>query len=291
MHLDGDESDANNYVNEQYTQEGGRPMSEFKEIGPSGLAVRQSGGSAGPVLLCHGNSLAAELYDKQLRSSLGENTCLFALDLPGHGNSPDDPEQYTPASLVNSIVEVVDALALDQPILVGHSLGGHLMTQVAARIGPIRGLFVFSTPLLTSLAAMPEAFLPNPAIDLLFKAELCDDEVATLTSLFAPGGGEDAERVERALRRADPLFRSTLAAALRGEYPDEVALARGLKAPVAIVHGANDPLVSYAYLKQLNLPNMWREEVQIIDDAGHLPHLDSAERFNALLGAFVEDVS
>lgn len=254
------------------------------------IAVRQSIGQAGPVLLCHGNSLGAELFEAQLRSSLGERYRLVAIDLPGHGDSTDAPSRYPLESLVSVILELLDTLELFRPVLVGHSLGGHLLAQAASRVPGCRGLLIAGTPLLPSAMAVSEAFHPHPALGLLFQAELDEAERRLLLELLSPASPGSASRVERLLCRADPRFRSALAAAVGGGYPDEVALVRALDAPVAILHGARDAVVNLDYVKRLHLPNLWRGAVQILDGAGHMAHLDIPERFNALLGAFLEDV-
>ncbi len=254
------------------------------------MAVRQSSGTVGAALFCHGNSLAAELFHKQLRSSLGERIRLIAVDLPGHGDSPDVPDLYSPPALVGTIIEVIEELDLQRPVLVGHSLGGHLMTAVASAVAEPRGLFLIGTPLLTSAAAAGEAFQLDTAAGLLFKQELDDAEVSSLSTLLIPGGGADAELVKRAVRRTDPRFRSSMAAALQNDCPDEVALARTMQAPVALTLGAEDPVINHSYMERLELPNLWRGEIQFIDDAGHVPQLDAPERLNELLKEFMDEV-
>jgi pimeloyl-ACP methyl ester carboxylesterase len=39
------------------------------------------------------------------------------------------------------------------------------------------------------------------------------------------------------------------------------------------------------------MPTLWRGEVQVIEGAGHSPHWERPERFNALLADFVADVT
>jgi pimeloyl-ACP methyl ester carboxylesterase len=60
--------------------------------------------------------------------------------------------------------------------------------------------------------------------------------------------------------------------------------------PLAIVHGADEQLVNLDYIRSLTMPSLWRDEVQIIEDAGHAPHWERPDRFNALLAEFVADV-
>jgi len=266
-------------------------MQRLDTVGPALLAVRQSEGTGAPVLLCHGNSMGAAIFDPLLDSPLGARYRMIAVDLPGHGDSPRNEERYTPPQLVQSLVEVAEALRLKRPALVGHSLGGHLMIGVAQQLGAVRGVFAFGTPLLQSAAAAAEAFLPHPAVGLLFQGPLREEEQASLAALLAPGGGDDAALVLRLLRRTDARFRSVLASALLAGHADEVAIARGLDAPVALAHGSDDPLVNLAYLERLELPNLWRGKVQIIDGAGHVPQLDAPDRLHSLLGEFLDEVA
>lgn len=77
----------------------------------------------------------------------------------------------------------------------------------------------------------------------------------------------------------------------RGELKNEVEILRNLDAALAVLHGAEDAFVSLEYIEKLAIPRLWRDEVQVIDGAGHYPHVEKPEKFNALLGAFVESCS
>ena len=59
----------------------------------------------------------------------------IAIDLKGHGLSdkPLGPGEYTIDSLVEHLRDILDALHLDQPALVGHSLGASLIYHFASR--------------------------------------------------------------------------------------------------------------------------------------------------------------
>jgi len=59
--------------------------------------------------------------------------------------------------------------------------------------------------------------------------------------------------------------------------------------PLAILHGAGEQFINGNYFRTLKAPTLWRDEVQTIHDAGHLPQWEQTERFNALLAAFVTD--
>lgn len=56
--------------------------------------------------------------------------CAIAIDLPGHGDDPTPPEEVTLQDYLNCIKSTVEALN-EPPILVGHSMGGVLIGDVA----------------------------------------------------------------------------------------------------------------------------------------------------------------
>jgi pimeloyl-ACP methyl ester carboxylesterase len=56
------------------------------------------------------------------------------------------------------------------------------------------------------------------------------------------------------------------------------------------VHGAGEQLVSHGYLRKLNIPALWRGQVQVIPDAGHALHQEAPQRFTALLTDFTSDL-
>jgi pimeloyl-ACP methyl ester carboxylesterase len=70
---------------------------------------------------------------------------------------------------------------------------------------------------------------------------------------------------------------------------DQIAVAAGLKQPLAVLHGAQEQLINGDYFGTLTMPTLWRGAVQVIDDAGHIPQWEQPDRFNALLDAFVSE--
>ena len=103
-------------------------------------------------------------------------------------------------------------------------------------------------------------------------AETIDrDEVAAyVASFFAPGFADiPAFFVEDALR-TDGRARAGISGGIgSGGNHDETVIVRDLKAPLAVLHGAEDQLVNGAYFASLTMPTLWRGSVQTIPGAGH----------------------
>lgn len=267
-------------------------IERFLEVEEQTIAITESEGAGPPVLMVHSNSLSGESFFAQLDSDLGKRYRLVAMDLPGHGRSKkaSDPAKIYSSSGYGSIIAgTILQLDMKEPVLVGHSLGGHLLLEESPATA--KGICIFGTPPLGVPPAPAEAFLPNPALGASFKGELSDEEISALAASFFQDGTTPPQFVFDNIRKTDPAARATVGAALAtGNFKDEIALAKGLTCPLAIIHGANDSLVNLEYIRALSLPTLWRGEVQIIEGAGHSPQLEASVEFNRLLTEFLEDV-
>src|SRR4051812_24557130 len=104
----------------------------------TGLTVRvveRGDPAAPPVLFIHGWGCSAYVFDRNLPVIANAGFRAIAVDLKGHGLSdkPLDPTEYVVDSLVEHVREIFDALQLESPALVGHSMGGSLIYHFAAR--------------------------------------------------------------------------------------------------------------------------------------------------------------
>ncbi len=82
------------------------------------------------VLLVHATGFHARCWDRVV-AALPEGTHVYALDMRGHGRS-EKVEPYVWDSFGDDLKEFVAHLGLRGAIGVGHSMGGHCVTQVAA---------------------------------------------------------------------------------------------------------------------------------------------------------------
>ncbi|KHD90039.1 MAG: hypothetical protein OM95_00525 [Bdellovibrio sp. ArHS] len=127
------------------------------------IPIYKSSGHHGPaILLVHGNSSSSRSYVKQILGSLGVHRKIFALDLPGYGQSgkmpvhlplPVDAQglplgfpQYQ-SGLVEAISLVANDAAVNAEVVVGWSLGGDLtlLTQGLGLLPNVKGIMMFGT--------------------------------------------------------------------------------------------------------------------------------------------------
>lgn len=252
-------------------------------------------GNKGPaVILVHGNSQSALSFRYQLESPLSEKYRLFALDLPGHGRSSPakNPEKtYSLPGYARILSLFTESLGLEDAVLVGTSLGGHIILEASSKLKGAKGFLINGTPPLGKPPAMDRAFLSN--IEYATKADLTEDEVRSFTSvMFRAGVEELPESFMESIRTTDDRARQHLGSSLiNGEYKDELAIVKDLSTPLAVLHGEEDRIVSSAYLESIEMPTLWRGKVRYIAGAGHCPQWETPGEFNSLLDEFTEEIS
>lgn len=258
------------------------------------ITFRQSAGSEAAVLLIHGNSSSSRAFERQLDSDLGRTHRLVALDLPGFGDAQpvSDPDAVLGLQgWARIVVKAAEALGMEDAVLVGWSLGGHVALEALAALPHCKGVLIFGTPPLAFPPDMGAAFLPNPAMGAAFHATPSEEEMrAFIDAFFAPDYPDAPAFYLEDARRADDRARPAVAASIRPDgYQDEVEIVRNLRIPLAVVQGEQEQLVGLAYLEGLEMPTLWRGQVQVIRDAGHAPQWEQPALFNSLLAAFAAD--
>jgi pimeloyl-ACP methyl ester carboxylesterase len=112
-----------------------------RRVGSAGLLAYEGG--AGPsVVLLHGLGGAAANWAEVVPGLLPRYRVL-ALDLPGHGGSPPVPAATGLGSLVDAAAEAIRAAGAAPALVAGHSFGGLLAAELAARHSDlVRGLLL-----------------------------------------------------------------------------------------------------------------------------------------------------
>ncbi|SMB88089.1 alpha/beta hydrolase fold [Hymenobacter roseosalivarius DSM 11622] len=259
------------------------------------VATYEGGNPMGPPLLfVHGNSLAASTFQRQWTAPELQAFRLVALNLPGHGQSPDAPEWYSPPRLRQVLVAAIRALRCEQALIVGHSYGGHLLLDALPELSHLRGLLTVGTPPVSTPTDLAAAFRLSETGGLFYAPSLTADQVTALARycLRPTSPDDEVALLAAALGRADGRMRTALAASIAAsELADEVGLVRATSVPLAFILGEKEAMLAPDYFASLLMPTCWGEAVQIVPRAGHLPFLENPTAFNALLLAFAAHTS
>ncbi|HEY2072642.1 MAG TPA: alpha/beta hydrolase [Gaiellaceae bacterium] len=164
------------------------------------LHVHEWGDADAPPVVClHGVTAHGERYKQLAEERWAKHFHLYAPDLRGHARSGwDGPWDF--GTHVSDLVETIDDLGLEQPDWVGHSFGGRLILELAAR-HPER---------------IRRAALLDPAIDILphvaeFMAEVESGEPIADSVDASIDERHDSGVIDRARALADvPLHHDVL---------------------------------------------------------------------------------
>ena len=236
------------------------------------------------IIFIHGNSHSKMSFSHQMREPKFSSYRLILVDLPGHGDS-DSLAEYSLNELGEVMASFIESLNLKNFIIVGHSLGGHVATQLLKSVSP-KALALYGTPPLKKPLSM-EGFLPNP---LTAPLALEHSDINNLRLLADEFGykNQDKEIFIEDYSKTDIKFRSTIfGSVFQGEYTDERNLLSEFSGKVLGIVCARDGIVNSSYIR-----SEYNElGFKIIDiDSGHCPHVEIAAQFNTMLSMFAEDV-
>jgi len=91
----------------------------------------EKSGKGNPILLLHGNGESNKIFDI-LRKQLEEQYTVYAIDSRGHGNS-SKVKSLDYNSMAEDIIQFIQVLQINQPILYGFSDGGILGLIIASK--------------------------------------------------------------------------------------------------------------------------------------------------------------
>ena len=257
------------------------PTHAFAETPAGPLRYAKRGNGAETVLLLHGfgGDLDNWLFNIDV---LAEAATVYALDLPGHGQSAKRMANPDLQSMTKAVVEFMDEIGLPSAHLVGHSMGGAIaMALAATEPGKIKSLsLICPAGLGFEFGGYVEAYLA---------AQSRRDLKPALEMLFADKGLVSRQLVDDVLkyRRLDGVedFLKSLAGNLFGGRRQHHVLAQefaGKLPPTLVIWGKED-----AVIPATQAANLAGAEVHVIEGAGHMVFMEKAGEVNGLIRAHI----
>lgn len=240
-------------------------------------------GQGVPVVFLHG---AGGLFaENPFLETLAQRYRVFAPELPGYGESTGEEQLEDMLDFTLHGFDVIDALGIEKPHLVGHSMGGMIAAEMACIAPHDIAKLVLVAPAGVWIPEHPIpdlfSFLPHEFAQRLFHDRALGEQLLT--------GGLD-------LRNMDALVefyignarRLGMAGKILFPIPNRRLSKRlyRLRAPTLLVWGAEDGLIPPLYAKR------WRElvpaaELEEIGAAGHMVPYEKPEAFVAALSRFL----
>jgi len=258
--------------------------------------VQEAGKPTGKsILFIHGLSQCSLVWRRQMKSDLADTFRLAAMDIRGHGLSDKPDDGYGDSQIwADDVRTVIQALALDKPLLVGWSYAGAIISDYVGVYGEdgisgtnwVGAVCRLGKPLLADgflgeqfLAAAPGFFSHdvNESVKALQK----------LIDLCIPSGLSTEEKY--LLLGSNLVVTPQIRQALLSRTLDNDSVVQRMSKPILLSWGEEDAVV---------LPKMRNHIAGLAKHAqisnypaiGHAPFWQAADRYNRELRAFRERI-
>jgi pimeloyl-ACP methyl ester carboxylesterase len=190
---------------------------------------------------------------------------------PGFAGSSGFEEMDRMEDLVFHYLDLIEVMGLEQPILMGTSLGGWIAAEFAIRHAGLLRALILVDPLGLRVEGCltPDLFQLDP---MRTRAALFANAVAPLAHELVPDV-PPPESIE-AMLQARQVF-----ARFAWQFPDNPALGRYLyrvSCPTLIVWGECDSVVPVSH-GQMYQAAIGEAALTVLPSTGHLPHLEDPE--------------
>jgi pimeloyl-ACP methyl ester carboxylesterase len=243
------------------------------------------------VLLLHGWAAFKELWWSTL-VALAPRYRAFALDLPGHGESPLR-ERFTMPNVADSVSQFCDEHGLREIALVGHSMGGNVALELALRRPDLVRCLALVAPAADAHALPPYVGLyvhPIHGWTILRVARLIQGMMRPVGDRVPHIHGNGLvrpflRRVAYASRHDPMAMRALLSSMFANPLSER---AKGLRVPTLVINGQFDSVVPPAEAQRIAdaIPNA---RFRLVRGAMHNPMDERPAAFERVLTQFLAD--
>jgi pimeloyl-ACP methyl ester carboxylesterase len=270
------------------------------DVGELTLEVLEAGSGGRPLLLVHGFTGAKEDFADHIDGLAASGWHVVAPDQRGHGASDDPPGEssYSLAVYAQDLVRLLDALGWPSSVVLGHSMGGMVVQELAlAAPARVRALVLMDTShgpvegIDPAAAELGRSVVREGGIRLL--VELQRDRESPLDTPAnqrllreRPGWAEYGER--NTLACCDDMWVAMSRELL--EQTDRLdRLASSVRVPTLVIVGEQDtPFIADSERMAKAIPGA---RLEVIADAGHSPQFENPSAWWSVMTTFLQEVA
>jgi pimeloyl-ACP methyl ester carboxylesterase/putative sterol carrier protein len=260
---------------------GREPVGRYVEV--KGVRTYYEEAGAGIPIVCIHAACQDTLMYRYVLGGLSDSYRVISLDAPGHGKT-DEPvagplRDITRHAEFNEAF--MEALGLERPVIIGCSMGGNQVLELAARRPDFYGAVVSSEG---------ADFTPTVSEFLLEMLLLNGPQILECWSQSLTGNRTPPDRAREIvwqIRRVCPEYAAGDLVGYAGfDRREEV---KGITSPVLLLRGDADWLVNQQMVEETSgrIPG---SRIAVLAGTGHYPMIENPSEFNDAVRAFLADV-
>jgi len=256
-------------------------------------------GKGRPIVFSHGWPLNSDAWDGQMQFLANAGFRVIAHDRRGHGRSDQPASGNDMNTFADDLAVVIEALNLNDAVLVGHSMGGGEIVRYVTRHGTARVsklvLLGAITPLMGATADNIDG-VPIDIVDGVRKAVIENRSQLFLDFPKAFFGMESAStEMQEGWRMA--FWKQGMTGALHSQYScieqfwasDFREEMKSITIPTLIIHGDNDFIVPLETTGKRSAEILPNAVLKVYKGAAHGFPITHQSQLNADLLAFASD--
>jgi len=227
--------------------------------------VGGDGISGTPVVLVHGMIISGR-YMVPTAEELAPLCSVYAIDLPGYGDSVKPREILGLPELADALAAWMDAMRFPSAHLVANSFGCQVLAEFALRHARRVDRLVFQGPTVD-----PKARTRGKQLVRLLRN--------TPSEASGLGWITVVDYAKAGIRR----IRATMRMAIEDRIEDKLS---GIAAPTLVVRGGNDPLVPQEWAEEV-IRRLPRGELRVLPGLGHTINYTAPKEFVSAMRPFL----
>jgi len=240
-------------------------------------------GKGYPLVLVHGYLGSSEMWCHQ-RDYLSNFCRVISPALPGFGESYKAQSLDSIHEMAKFIISIIDEKKIDKFNLLGHSMGGMIVQEIAKLEGDrINKLICFATG---SLGEIPGRFEPIDETRKKLKDEGTEVSFSRVPKKWFVKGDKDKNYYlcKNAVQNVSSKTADNALKAMKNwSGRDDL---KNIKNETLIVWGDKDISYNFDQIDTLN-KNIKNSKLEIFEGCSHNVHLEETEKFNNLIKKFI----
>ena len=240
-------------------------------------------GQGFPLVLVHGYLGSSEMWCLQ-RDYLSKFFRIISPALPGFGESHEAESLDSINDMANFVINIIDEKKIDKFNLLGHSMGGMIVQEIAKLAGDrINKLICFATG---SIGEIPGRFEPIDETRRRLKEEGADISFSRVPKKWFVKGDKDKNYYLCANAVKNVSLETADNALIAMKNWSGIHNLQNIKNETLIVWGDKDTSYNFDQVDTLN-KNIKNSRLEIFENCSHNVHLEKPNEFNILVEKFI----